>query len=213
MCVAGECTVGLDDGHARAEVRLDSPGKALALPPMIWNELRDFTSGAVLLVLASGPYEAGEYIRDYDRVSRDGERLTQIPILDAGAAYRELKDPIDSAVARVLASGRYIGGPEAEAFESAFAAYCEAAIALASGNGLDALHLTLRALGIGPGDEVIVASNGYIATLLAVSMAGATPVLVEPDPATHNLDPAKVEAGNHRAHQSAAADPSLRPAG
>ncbi len=67
VCVAGECTVGLDDGHARAEVRLDSPGKALALPPMIWNELRDFTSGAVLLVLASGPYEAGEYVRDYDQ--------------------------------------------------------------------------------------------------------------------------------------------------
>ena len=119
--------------------------------------------------------------------------MTAVSFLDAGAAYRELKPEIDSAIARVLASGRYIGGAEVEGFEATFAAYCEAGHCVGVGNGLDALHLTLRALGIGPGDEVILASNGYIATLLAVSMAGAAPVLVEPDPATHNLDPAKVE--------------------
>lgn len=120
--------------------------------------------------------------------------MSEIPFLDAGAAYRELKEEIDSAVGRVLSSGRYIGGPEVEAFERGFAAYCEAGHCVGVGNGLDALHLTLRALGVRLGDEVILASNGYIATLLAVSMAGATPVLVEPDPATHNLDPARIEA-------------------
>jgi dTDP-4-amino-4,6-dideoxygalactose transaminase len=120
--------------------------------------------------------------------------LSEIPFLDVGAAYRELKPAIDSAVARVLESGWYIGGPEVVAFEQEFAAYCEVGHCAGVGNGLDALHLTLRALGICAGDEVIVASNGFIATLLAVSMAGAAPVLVEPDPHTHNLDPARIEA-------------------
>jgi dTDP-4-amino-4,6-dideoxygalactose transaminase len=120
--------------------------------------------------------------------------LSRVPFLDVGAAYRELQPAIDAAVARVLESGWYIGGPEVEAFETAFADYCEAQHCVGVGNGLDALHLTLRALEVGSGDEVIVASNGFIATLLAIEMAGATPVLVEPDPSTHNLDPSKVEA-------------------
>jgi dTDP-4-amino-4,6-dideoxygalactose transaminase len=117
-----------------------------------------------------------------------------IPLVDLTAAYQELAAEIDAAVARVIASGRYIGGTEVEAFEEAYASYCGAAHCVGVGNGLDALHLALRAMDVGPGDEVILASNSYIATLLAVSMAGATPVLVEPDPATHNLDPARIEA-------------------
>jgi dTDP-4-amino-4,6-dideoxygalactose transaminase len=119
--------------------------------------------------------------------------LSDVTFLDLGAAYRELREPIDAAVARVLASGWYIGGPEVTAFEQAFASYCQAEHCAGVANGLDALHLALRALEIGIGDEVIVPSNGYIATLLAVSMAGATPVLVEPAPATHNLDPNRIE--------------------
>ena len=117
-----------------------------------------------------------------------------IPFLDLGAATAELRAEIDEAVARVLSSGRYIGGEEVEAFEREFAAYVEAAHAVGVGNGLDALHLALRALGIGSGDEVIVPSNTFIATWLAVSMAGATPVPVEPDPLTHTLDPSLIEA-------------------
>ncbi|WP_300974832.1 DegT/DnrJ/EryC1/StrS aminotransferase family protein [Sphingomonas sp. LHG3406-1] len=116
-----------------------------------------------------------------------------IPFLDLGAAYRELASEIDAVVARSLASGWYIGGPEVTAFEEKFAAFCEADHCVGLGNGLDALHLALRAMNVDPGDEVILASNGYVATMLAVSMVGATPVLVEPDPATHNLDPARVE--------------------
>ena len=117
-----------------------------------------------------------------------------IPVLDIGATYRELHSEIDAAVTRTLASGQYIGGVEVSRFEAAYANYCGAAHCIGVGNGLDALHLTLRAMDIGDGDEVIVASNGFIATLLAVSMTGATPILVEPDPETHNLCPAKVEA-------------------
>lgn len=117
-----------------------------------------------------------------------------VPFLDLGASYRALAPEIDAAIARVTASGYFIGGPENAAFERAFAAATQAQGCVGVANGLDALHLALLAMDVGAGDEVIVASNGYIATLLAVSMAGATPVLVEPDPATHNLDPARIAA-------------------
>lgn len=117
-----------------------------------------------------------------------------IPFLDHGAAYRELKPEIDAAVARVLDSGWYILGPEVEAFEAEWAAFCGAAHSVGVANGLDALILALRALGIGAGDEVIVPSNTYIATWLAVSAVGAVPVPVEPDPATHTIDAAGMAA-------------------
>lgn len=117
-----------------------------------------------------------------------------IPFLDLGAAYRELKTEVDAAIHRVLDSGWYILGPEVEAFEAEWAAFCGADHAVGLANGLDALILALRALDIGSGDEVIVPSNTYIATWLAVTAVGARPVPVEPDPATHNIDPARIAA-------------------
>ena len=117
-----------------------------------------------------------------------------IPFLDLRAAYLELKTDIDAAVARVLDSGWYILGPEVDAFEAEWANHCQADHAVGLANGLDALILALRALDVGPGDEVIVPSNTYIATWLAVSAVGATPVPVEPDLATHNIDPVRIEA-------------------
>ncbi len=101
---------------------------------------------------------------------------------------------IFEAMRRVVGSGWYVLGQETEAFEQEFAAYCGVGHCIGVANGLDALHLILRAYGIGPGDEVIVPSNTFIATWLAVSQAGATPVPVEPDERTHNLDPARIEA-------------------
>ena len=117
-----------------------------------------------------------------------------IPFLDLRSAYMELKDELDGAYHRVMESGWYILGQEVDQFEKEFAAYCGAEHCIGVGNGLDALHLILRAYGIGPGDEVIVPSNTYIATWLAVSQAGATPVPVEPDERTYNIDPARIEA-------------------
>ena len=118
----------------------------------------------------------------------------RVPFLDLQASYLELKTDIDAAVARVLASGWYILGPEVDEFEAEFASYCSATECVGLGNGLDALHLALRAMDVGPGDEVIVPSNTYIATWLAVSQCGATPVPVEPVEATYNIDPALIEA-------------------
>jgi dTDP-4-amino-4,6-dideoxygalactose transaminase len=112
-----------------------------------------------------------------------------IPFLDLKLSYQELKTELDAAYFRVMESGWYILGEEVDAFEQEFADYCGARYCIGVGNGLEALHLILRAYGIGPGDEVIVPANTYIATWLAVSNAGAIPVPVEPDPHTYNLDP------------------------
>jgi dTDP-4-amino-4,6-dideoxygalactose transaminase len=120
--------------------------------------------------------------------------MTAVPFLELKPAYDELKSEIDDAIARVLESGWYIGGSETERFERDFATYCGAAECVGVGNGLDALHLALKAFDIGPGDEVVLCSHGFIATNLAVSLAGATAILVEPDPATRNLDPDRIAA-------------------
>ena len=117
-----------------------------------------------------------------------------VPFLDLRAAYLELKQELDDAYQRVMQSGWYILGEEVERFEAEFAAHCGAEYCIGVGTGLDALHLSLRALGIGPGDEVIVPSHTYIATWLAVSQVGATSVPVEPDARTYNIDPARIEA-------------------
>lgn len=117
-----------------------------------------------------------------------------ISFLDLKAPYLELKSEIDEAVQHVLSSGWYIGGEEVEKFEQEFALFCGANYAIGVANGLDALHLALCAMCVGPGDEVIVPSNTYIATWLAVSQCGATPVPVEPDERTYNINPALIES-------------------
>ena len=113
--------------------------------------------------------------------------MTRIPFLDVPAVYAELQEELDAAAQSVMASGDYILGPEVSAFEEEFAAYCGARHAIGVGSGFDALRLILLGYDIGQGDEVIVPSNTFIATWLAVSQTGATPVPVEPDPATYNI--------------------------
>ena len=116
-----------------------------------------------------------------------------IPMVDPAAEYRSLKADIDAAVGRVLASGRYVLGPEGEALERELAAYTGAAHAVGCNSGTDALHLPLVAAGIGAGDEVVVPAFTFFATAEAVSYTGATPVFADIDAATFNLDPASLE--------------------
>ena len=118
----------------------------------------------------------------------------KIPFVTFRPMERELNDDIRAAFDRVFARSWYIEGVEDEAFEKAFAEYCGTKYCVGVGNGLDALMLALKALGIGDGDEVIVPSNTYIATALAVTYVGAAPVFVEPDIRTFNIDPALIEA-------------------
>lgn len=117
-----------------------------------------------------------------------------IPLLDLAAEYRELKPEIDAAVARVLSSGQYIGGPEIAGLEEEFASYCGVRYGVAVNSGTSALHLALLASGIGPGDEVITVPFTFYATVAAIGYVGATPVYVDIHPATFTIDPAKIEA-------------------
>ena len=120
--------------------------------------------------------------------------MNVLPFSDIKATYEELQVEFDLAYKRVMNSGWYLLGSELEAFEIEFAAYCNVKHCIGVGNGLEALHLVLRSWGIGYGDEVIVPSNTYIATWLAVSHTGATPIPVEPCLLSYNLNPEKIEA-------------------
>ena len=117
-----------------------------------------------------------------------------VPLCDIQAQYHGLKDEIDAAVLRVLGSGQAILGPEVAAFEQETAAFCGAQFGIGCGSGTDALVLALRALDIGPGDEVIVPPFTFFATASAVARIGAKPVFVDIDPTTFNIDPNQIEA-------------------
>ncbi len=117
-----------------------------------------------------------------------------IPLLDLQAQYNLIKDEIELAVLDVLRSGQYILGPKVEKFEKAVAEYCNVDYAVGVANGTDALVLTLDAMGIGPGDEVITSPFTFFATTESISRLGATPVFVDIDPQTYNLATDKIEA-------------------
>ena len=112
----------------------------------------------------------------------------KVPFLDLGAIYSEIGNELLDATDRVMRSGQYVLGDELTKFESEFAEYCDARYAVGVGSGLDSLVLALKALDVGLGDEVLVPSNTFIATWLAVTHCGAIPVPVEPNERTYNLD-------------------------
>ena len=115
-----------------------------------------------------------------------------VPQANPGAGYRALQSEIDAAVARVLQSGWYILGQEVNAFEAEFAAWLGATTAVGCGNGTDALALALRALGIGPGMSVVTVSHTAVATVAAIEMVGATPVLIDIEPDYYTMDPGEL---------------------
>jgi len=117
-----------------------------------------------------------------------------IPVADLKAQYLEIKDELDAAVSETLADAHFILGPNVAALESEVAAYCDTRFGIGVASGTDALHLALRALNIGPGDEVVTTPFTFIATAEAISYVGATPVFVDIDPITFNIDPGRLEA-------------------
>lgn len=116
-----------------------------------------------------------------------------IPFLNLQKVNEQYALELKEAAIRVIDSGWYIHGKEVEKFEQAFAEYCNVNYCIGVSNGLDALKLILKGYGYGPGDEIIVPSNTYIASILAISEVGATPILVEPNRHTYNIDPVKIE--------------------
>ncbi|MBM3892071.1 MAG: erythromycin biosynthesis sensory transduction protein eryC1, partial [Verrucomicrobia bacterium] len=112
----------------------------------------------------------------------------KIPLVDLQTQYQTLRDEIHAAIEPVMAAGRFILGEEEKLFEQEFAAFCGARHCVGVANGTDALHMALRALDIGPGDEVITQTNTFIATVVAIWQAGARPVLVDCDPASYQIN-------------------------
>ena len=118
----------------------------------------------------------------------------KVPFLDLKASFTEIQDEIENAVLDSIRSGQYIGGDSLHSFESSFGNFVSSDYCIGVANGLDALVLSLKVLGVKPGDEVIVPSNTFIATWLAVTQCGATPVPVEPNAETYNIDSKLIEA-------------------
>lgn len=215
VCVKGIVNVLLDNGVDRREITLDSPNKSLLIPPMVWSSQTYVERDSILVVLASEKHISENYIHDYSHFvelskkdaavlvkekrnhyisNADGPGDVSVPFLSLKAINEEYKFQFQSAFSRVLESGCYVLGPEVEAFEEEWASYCGAKYCVGLGSGLAALHLLLLAADIKPHHEVIVPSNTYIATVLAVSQAGAIPIFVEPNPLTHTLDADAVKA-------------------
>lgn len=118
--------------------------------------------------------------------------VTTVPFVDLTADTGEIGEELEAAVSRVVASGRYLLGPELESFEREFADYCDTSHCVGVASGLSAIELALRAAGVGPGDEVIVPAYTWIATWLAVSRTGARPVSVDVEEGTYNMDPRRL---------------------
>src|SRR6266498_177391 len=127
--------------------------------------------------------------------AEEGISLTEhrIPLVDLRAAHARLRTELDAAVARVVEQGRFIMGPEVAAFEAEFAAFCGARRAVGVASGTAALHLALRALGVGPGDQVVTVAHTFAASAEAVGHAGARPRFVDVDEATGGMDPKALE--------------------
>ena len=146
-------------------------------------------------MLASEEYDEADYIRDHDAFlawDAGREPVTAVPYLDLARTSQAIGAELELAMRRVMKSGWFIGGEEVSGFEASFAAYCQAGAMVGVGNGLDALTLTLKAWGIGAGDEVIVPAHTFVASALAVDQAGATPVLVDVEPDTGLMDMKKL---------------------
>jgi dTDP-4-amino-4,6-dideoxygalactose transaminase len=122
------------------------------------------------------------------------ERGVKIPFVDLKTQYESIKEEMDRAIATVISQTAFIGGPHLKSFEEAFAKFCGVKSCVGVGNGTDALYISLRAMGIGPGDEVITAANSFIATSEAITSSGARVVFVDINPKTHNIDTGKIEA-------------------
>lgn len=191
VCLRGSVTIDLESQGRTWGFKLDAYNQALLVPAGFWRELSGFSEDALVGVLASEVYEEADYIRDisaFRKWERERAAAATVPYLDLARYNDSIGLEVERAVRSVIASGAYIGGPVVEQFESAFARYCDVQCAIGMGNGLQAIELALKAKGIGPGSEVIVPAHTFVATALAVTSVGATPVLVDVEPDTGLLD-------------------------
>src|ERR1700722_20211826 len=191
LCLRGSVRLSISRSGVTDVVELNRPSQAAVVGPGCWRDLSDFSEDSVVIVLASEEYDEADYIRSHDDFlawDAGRELVTSVPYLDLSRGAQEIGPELELAMRRVMKSGWYIGGPETGRFEASFAEYCRAEACVGVGNGLEALALTLRAWGIGPGDEVIVPAHTFVASALAVDEVGARPVLVDVEPDTGLMD-------------------------
>ncbi len=200
VAVSGAFTVVLDDGTGTRRVQLDRAHIGLHMRPMIWRELVGFSSGAALARARLGALRRGRLHPRPRRLPAPASGRTRtamteaIPFVDLGPELDELAGPLAQAVQRVIASRRFVLGAELEEFERELAAAFATRHPVGVASGTDALELALRALGIGPGDEVITVAHTFIATGLAITATGAQPVFVDVRLEDGLIDPQAVEA-------------------
>lgn len=197
ICLNGSCDLELDDGTQKFNFHLHTRDKGVLVHPGYWRSLTNFELGTVVVVLASANYDEDDYIRDYSEFKKWADNrasISSVPYIPIERYQNAIGYDIQTVIQKCIAKNQFIGGETVKIFEQDFASYCGAAHAIGCGNGLDALSMILRAMNIGQGDEVIVPANSFVASALAVDMAGAKPVLVDCSPEDYNIDTSKIEA-------------------
>lgn len=197
ICVSGSVRVTLENANGVFSFDLGNPEFGLFIPPGCWRTLDRFSDNAVVCVLASEEYNKADYIRDHGAFMAwiaERKSCASVHYLVLDRCHESLRFELERALTEVTRSGIFVGGRKVTEFESAFAEYCGADHAIGCGNGLDALSQILEAMDIGPGDEVIVPANSFVASAQAITMVGATPRFVDCDPASHLVRPENIEA-------------------
>lgn len=187
ICVSGEFRIFTDNGKVQRNIVLNNPSEGLLIEPEDWHTMYARDASSVLLVLASEPYDVNDYIdKPYNMEYIEYENLFKV--------NEPFMKDYQKSFAKTLKSGWFILGNNVKQFEQEFADYLGAKYCVGVASGLDALEISLAALELPKGSEVIVPSNTYIATILAIQKQGLKPVLVEPDLATYNINPKLIEA-------------------
>ena len=195
ICVQGSCHILFEGKNGKFEFLLDKPTQGVVVPPGHWRDYK-LAPTSVLSVLASEPYDENDYIRDYGSFRKHIERQAtpaNVPFVALNRENDELRSEFITVLEQQTAANDWVRGKSVCDFEARYASYCEAKHAVACGSGLDALALALRAYEIGAGDEVIVPTNSFIASALAVSHVGATPVFIDCLPCSGELDISQIE--------------------
>lgn len=190
ICLHGYAEITFKNKGGVHKFTLDNPQKGVWVPPGYWRDL-ELHEGSVVSVLASEEYDEDDYIRDYaafEKWEEEQAKVTSVPYIVLDRCHEDLAFTFEHILDETIRKSLYIGGEDVTNFEKDFAAYCDASHAIGCGNGLDGLTLILKAMGIGPGDEVIVPANSFIATALAVELAGAKSVFCDCDDKTYALD-------------------------
>lgn len=196
IATSGSFVVELEGYGNKYCFTLDDPNKVLYVPAGYYRVIKNFSKNAVCLVLASDEYNEEEYIRDYQKFKIWEKEIMKVMKVDYTHLDRELEflEPqITIAFKKALQENQLILGPNVKKFEEEFAKYCGVKYAIGVANGLDALHLILKAMNIGSNDEVIIPSHTFIASALAVQSVGAKPVFIDVDIDTYNMDPSLIE--------------------